>query len=81
MSNFYIKKKCKFEMKKSSSRAFRSIECVKIGGASNWSDIVSTYIGKLDGDAINEDFIRDNIALASALVDRRGPGFFIGRLE
>lgn len=50
-----------------------------------------SYVGKLAGAvrrggealAINEDFIRDNIAVASAaLVDRRAtrvPGFFIGR--
>jgi len=47
---------------------------------------VASYVGKLAGGealAINEDFIRDNIAVASAaLVDRRAtrvPGFFIGR--
>lgn len=47
---------------------------------------VASYVGKLAGEeslAINEDFIRDNIAVASAaLVDRRAtrvPGFFIGR--
>lgn len=54
----------------------------------SWLQLTSQvmYIGKLAGEeslAINEDFIRDNIAVASAaLVDRRAtrvPGFFIGR--